>query len=86
MSGMKPGVPMSVEEYITVQPEATRPKARTLRAAIKKSVPEAAEDIGYRIPQVCSVSPGARRPPECAVRMAIRLPVDAGDNGGKCAQ
>jgi len=33
MSGMKPSVPKSVDEYIAVQPDAMRPKLEQLRAA-----------------------------------------------------
>jgi uncharacterized protein YdhG (YjbR/CyaY superfamily) len=50
MGGMKPSVPKSVDEYIAVQPEATRAKLEQLRAAIKKAVPDAVEGIGYRMP------------------------------------
>src|SRR6202051_3925084 len=50
MSGMKLGVPRSVEEYIAAQPEAMRPKLEQVRAAIKKAVPDAVEGIGYRMP------------------------------------
>src|ERR1035438_9815685 len=50
MGGMKPSVPKSVDEYIAVQPEATRAKVEQLRAAIKKAVPDAVEGIGYRMP------------------------------------
>ena len=50
MSGMKPGVPKSVDEYIAAQPEAMRSKLEQLRSAIKKAVPDAVEGIGYRMP------------------------------------
>src|SRR6202051_2375191 len=50
MSGMKPSVPKSVDEYIAVQPAAMRAKLEQLRAAIKKAVPDAVEGIGYRMP------------------------------------
>jgi len=50
MSGMKPSVPKSVDEYIAVQPEAMRAKLEQVRAAIKKAVPDALEGIGYRMP------------------------------------
>src|SRR5438105_1775309 len=50
MTGMKKGVPKSVEEYIAAQPEAVRPKLEQVRAAIKRSVPEALEGIGYGMP------------------------------------
>ena len=50
MSGMKPSVPKSVDDYIAVQPEAMRTKLEQLRAAIKKAVPDAVEGIGYRMP------------------------------------
>ena len=50
MTGMKKGVPESVDEYIAAQPEATRPKLEQVRAAIRKAVPEALEGIGYGMP------------------------------------
>jgi uncharacterized protein YdhG (YjbR/CyaY superfamily) len=37
-------------EYIAAQPEALRPKLEQVRAAIRKTVPEALEDIGYGMP------------------------------------
>ena len=43
-------VPKSVDEYISAQPAALRPKLEQVRAAIKRAVPEAVEGIGYRIP------------------------------------
>src|SRR5579863_2014774 len=49
MSGMKPGVPKSVDEYLSAQPEAIRAKLEQLRAAIRKAVPGAVEGIGYRM-------------------------------------
>jgi uncharacterized protein YdhG (YjbR/CyaY superfamily) len=50
MTGMKKGVPKSVDEYIAAQPEALRPKLEQVRAAIKRAVPEALEGIAYRMP------------------------------------
>src|SRR5579863_3455684 len=50
MSGMKPGVPKSVDEYLSAQPEAIRAKLEQLRAAIRKAVPDEVEGIGYRMP------------------------------------
>jgi uncharacterized protein YdhG (YjbR/CyaY superfamily) len=50
ISGMKPGVPRSVDEYIAVQPESIRPRLEQLRAVIKRAVPDAVEGIGYRMP------------------------------------
>ena len=50
MTGMKKGVPKSVDEYIAAQPEAVQSKLEQVRAAIKKSVPGALEGIGYGIP------------------------------------
>jgi uncharacterized protein YdhG (YjbR/CyaY superfamily) len=47
---MKQNVPKSVDEYIAAQPEVLRPKLEQVRAAIRKSVPEAVESIGYRMP------------------------------------
>ena len=47
---MKQSVPQSVDEYIAAQPEAVRPKLQQVRAAIKRSVPQAEEGIGYRMP------------------------------------
>ena len=47
---MKPSVPKSVDEYLAAQPEAMRPKLQQVRAAIKRSVPQAEEGIGYRMP------------------------------------
>ena len=47
---MKSRVPSTVDEYIAVQPEALRPKLEQVRAAIRRSVPEAVECIGYRMP------------------------------------
>src|ERR1051325_10553076 len=46
----KPAVPKSVDEYIAAQPEAVRPKLEQVRATIRKTVPEAAEGIGYGMP------------------------------------
>ena len=50
MSGMKPSVPKSVDEYIAAQREVMRPKLEQVRAAIRRAVPEAVEGIGYRMP------------------------------------
>jgi uncharacterized protein YdhG (YjbR/CyaY superfamily) len=50
ITGMKPGVPKSVDEYIAAQPDAMRPKLEQCRAAIRRAVPEAVEGIGYRMP------------------------------------
>jgi uncharacterized protein YdhG (YjbR/CyaY superfamily) len=50
MSGVKPNVPGSVDEYIAAQPEAMRAKLEQVRAAIRKAVPDAVEGIGYRMP------------------------------------
>src|SRR5215472_11569469 len=50
MRGMMQSVPQSVDEYIAAQPEAVRPKLETVRAAIRRAVPEAVEVIGYRMP------------------------------------
>ena len=50
MTGMKKGVPKSVDEYIAAQPEAVRPKLEQVRAAIRRAVPEALEGIGYGMP------------------------------------
>jgi len=47
---MKQSVPKSVDEYISTQPEAVRPKLEQVRAAIRRAVPEALEGIGYRMP------------------------------------
>ena len=47
---MKQCVPKSVDEYLAAQPEAMRPKLQQVRAAIKRSVPQAEEGIGYRMP------------------------------------
>ena len=47
---MKQSVPKSVDEYLAAQPEAMRPKLQQVRAAIKRSVPQAEEGIGYRMP------------------------------------
>ena len=47
---MKKSVPKSVDEYLAAQPEAMRPKLQQVRAAIKRSVPQAEEGIGYRMP------------------------------------
>src|SRR5437660_8424935 len=50
MTGMKKGIPKSVDEYIAAQPEEMRPKLEQVRAAISRAVPEALEGIGYRMP------------------------------------
>jgi uncharacterized protein YdhG (YjbR/CyaY superfamily) len=50
MMGMQKGVPKSVDEYITAQPEAVRPILEQVRAAIRSAVPEAIESIEYRMP------------------------------------
>jgi uncharacterized protein YdhG (YjbR/CyaY superfamily) len=50
MRAMKRSVPKSVDEYIAAQPEAVRPKLEQVRAAIRRTVPEAEEGIGYRMP------------------------------------
>lgn len=50
MSGMKRGVPNSVDEYIAGQPEAVQSKLEQVRAAIRRAAPEAVEGIGYRMP------------------------------------
>src|SRR3954453_19423873 len=47
---MEQSVPKSVDEYIAAQPETLRPKLEQVRAAIRRSVPEAIEGIGYRMP------------------------------------
>jgi uncharacterized protein YdhG (YjbR/CyaY superfamily) len=51
MTGMKKGVPKSVDEYIAAQPEAMRPKLEQVRDAIRRAVPEALEGIGYGMPR-----------------------------------
>lgn len=43
-------IPQTVDDYIALQPEALRSKLAQVRAAIKKSVPDAVEVIGYRMP------------------------------------
>jgi uncharacterized protein YdhG (YjbR/CyaY superfamily) len=50
MTGIKPPVPTSVDEYIALQPEPMRRQLEQLRAAIRKAVPDAVEGIGYRMP------------------------------------
>jgi uncharacterized protein YdhG (YjbR/CyaY superfamily) len=50
MTGMKKGVPKSVDEYIAAQPEAMRPKLEQVRAAIRRTAPAALEGIGYGMP------------------------------------
>jgi uncharacterized protein YdhG (YjbR/CyaY superfamily) len=50
MTGMKKGLPKSVDEYIAAQPEAVRPKLEQVRALIRRAVPEAREVIGYGMP------------------------------------
>lgn len=47
---MKRSLPKSVDEYLAARPEAVRPKLQQVRAAIKRSVPQAEEGIGYRMP------------------------------------
>ncbi len=47
---MQKSVPKSVDEYITAQAEAVRPKLEQVRATIRRAVPEAVEGIGYRMP------------------------------------
>lgn len=47
---MEPGIPQSVDEYISAQPESIRPKLEQVRMTIRKAVPEAVEVIGYRMP------------------------------------
>src|ERR1700685_3762122 len=47
---MKQNGPKSVDEYIAAQREVLRPKLEQVRAAIRKSVPEAVESIGYHMP------------------------------------
>jgi uncharacterized protein YdhG (YjbR/CyaY superfamily) len=47
---MKQSVPKSVDEYIAGQPEKVRPMLEQVRAAIRSTVPEAVEGIGYRMP------------------------------------
>lgn len=47
---MNSRVPSTVDDYIATQPEALRPKLEQVRAAIRRSVPEAVEGIGYRMP------------------------------------
>src|SRR5436305_12450115 len=47
---MNQTVPNSIDEYISTQPEAVRPKLEQVRAAIRRAVPEAVEGIGYRMP------------------------------------
>jgi uncharacterized protein YdhG (YjbR/CyaY superfamily) len=42
--------PKSVDDYISVQPEAVRRKLEQVRTAIRKAVPDAAEGIGYGMP------------------------------------
>src|SRR5215471_15333645 len=47
---MKQSAPKSVDEYIAAQPEAVRPKLEQVRNAIRTTVPEAVEGIGYGMP------------------------------------
>lgn len=41
---------MTVDDYIAAQPEASRPALEAMRAAIRKAMPEAEEQIAYQIP------------------------------------
>ena len=50
MRSMKQRVPKSVDEYIAAQPNAVRSKLEQVRAAIRRAVPEAVENIGYGMP------------------------------------
>lgn len=47
---MKRRAPATVDEYITGQPEAVRPKLEQVRVAIRTAVPEAVEGMGYGMP------------------------------------
>jgi uncharacterized protein YdhG (YjbR/CyaY superfamily) len=47
---VKQSVPRSVDEYISAQPAALRPKLEQVRATIRRAVPQAVEGIGYRMP------------------------------------
>ena len=47
---MQQSIPKSVDEYLSTQPEAVRPKLEEVRAAIRAAVPEASEVIGYGMP------------------------------------
>jgi uncharacterized protein YdhG (YjbR/CyaY superfamily) len=47
---MNQRIPKSVDEYIALQPELMRAKLEQVRAAIRKTVPDAVECIGYRMP------------------------------------
>ena len=74
MTGMKKGVPNSVDEYIAAQPEAVRPKLEQVRAAIRRAVPEALEGIGTVCPDIsctesrCCISPASRNTIRCLPR------------------
>ncbi len=72
---MKRGKPVTVGEYLARVPEPARATLKTLRAEIKKLVPEASEVISYQMPAFrlerwlvcyaafkdhCSIFPGAR--------------------------
>src|SRR5881392_1627859 len=50
MTGMKKGIPKSVDEYIAAQREEMRPKLQQVRAVIRRAVPEALEGIAYGMP------------------------------------
>jgi len=47
---MKQSVPKSVDEYLAAQAEAVRPKLQQVRAAIKRSVPQAEEAMRIECP------------------------------------
>jgi uncharacterized protein YdhG (YjbR/CyaY superfamily) len=42
--------PASVDAYIAAQPETTRPVLESVRAAIRRALPDAREIISYQIP------------------------------------
>lgn len=47
---MKSGTPKSIDDYLAGFPPAVRKRLATIRATIRRAVPEAVEAIAYQIP------------------------------------
>jgi uncharacterized protein YdhG (YjbR/CyaY superfamily) len=50
MSRYNEAEPQTIDEYITMQPEAFQPTLRELRSIIKSAAPQATELISYQVP------------------------------------
>jgi len=81
MTGMKQGIPKSVDEYITAQPEAVRQKLERVPAAIGRSVAEAAEAIS--LSPISSLTDPRPWPMRAVAESETKAPPQLGSQGGR---